>query len=299
MAAARPSPFGAASRALPRPQPALGCGVGAPARPGPHDVGAVGPSAPPARSAALRPPPWLRPRLRRGLAMGGLPPHSPPGVAAAAPRGFQPPSRGRGLRVPRLRPLVRGLVQAGPLAPAGPQFRPPRALAAQAPPPRAFARGGARGTPPAGGFCRHPARRQGQAKRLAGVPFGPPRLRPCLLAVWRQWANVAGVPPSGGSPARFSFWGFRWCFYVCCCFSVLWRVCPSVVGSVSLPGCLSVCAVAVLGPALPVALCGGGFCGGPSGLGLPVLLCVLCWLSPCGRCPLRVVAALWVLSPCR
>lgn len=23
---------------------------------------------------------------------------------------------------------------------------------------------------------------------------------------------MAGVPPSGGSPARFSFWGFRWCF---------------------------------------------------------------------------------------
>lgn len=40
---------------------------------------------------------------------------------------------------------VRGLAQAAPLAPAGPQFRPPRALAAQAPPPRAFARGGARG----------------------------------------------------------------------------------------------------------------------------------------------------------
>ena len=191
---------------------------------------------------------------------------------------------------------IRGLAQAAPLAPAGPQFRPPRALAAQAPPPRAFARGGARGTPPAGGFCRHPARRQGQAKRLAGGPFGPPRLRPCLLAVWRQWANVAGVPPSGGSPARFSFWGFRWCFYVCCCFSVLWCVCPSVAGSVPLSGCLPVRAVPLSYPALPVALCGGGFCGGPSGLGLPVLLCVRCRCSPRGRCPLRVAAPLWVLS---
>lgn len=107
---------------------------------------------------------------------------------------------------------------------------------------------------------------------------------------------MAGVPPSGGSPARFSFWGFRWCFYVCCCLSVLWCVCPSVAGSFSLPGPLSVCAVPLSGPALPVALCGGGFGGGSAGLGLPVLLCVRCRRSPRGRCPLRVAAPLWVLS---
>lgn len=37
------------------------CGVGAPARPGPHNVGALGPSAPPARAAALRPASPARP----------------------------------------------------------------------------------------------------------------------------------------------------------------------------------------------------------------------------------------------
>ena len=85
---ARPSPCGAGRwPGLALLLPRAGCGVGAPGRPGPHSVGAVGPCAPPARSAALRPPPWLRPRLRRALAMGGLPAHSPPGVAAAAPRG--------------------------------------------------------------------------------------------------------------------------------------------------------------------------------------------------------------------
>ena len=124
----------------------------------------------------------------------------------------------------------------------------------------------------------------------AGQKSGPPRLRPCLRAVWAVGTNVAGVPPSGGSPARFSFWGFRWCFYVCCCLSVLWCVCPSVAGSFSLPGPLSVCAVPLSGPALPVALCGGGFGGGSVGLGLPVLLYVRCRRSPRGRCPLRVAA---------
>lgn len=63
-------------------QPRAGCGVGAPGRPGPHDVGAVGPSAPPARSAALRPALPARPRLRRRPCRAALPTHSPPGVAA-------------------------------------------------------------------------------------------------------------------------------------------------------------------------------------------------------------------------
>lgn len=130
----------------------------------------------------------------------------------------------------------------------------------------------------------------------AGQKSGPPRLRPCLRAVWAVKTNVAGVPPSGGSPARFSFWGFRWCFYVCCCLSVLWCVCPSMAGSFSLPGPLSVCAVPLSGQALPVALCGGGFSCGSVGLGLPVLLCVRCRRSPRGRCPLWVAAPLWVLS---
>lgn len=170
---------------------------------------------------------------------------------------------------------IRGLAQAAPLAPAGPQFRPPRALAAQAPPPRAFARGGARGTPPAGGFCRHPARRQGQAKRLAGGPFGPPRLRPCLLAVWRQWANVAGVPPSGGFPP-LSHSGKRWCFYVCCCLSYLcfW---PGLVAGLPVWWCLWLVAVPACSVAL--ALCsGGGFCLSVCG-GICAGLFLACWCA--------------------
>lgn len=63
-------------------QPRAGCGVGAPGRPGPHNVGAVGPSAPPARSAALRPALPARPRLRRRPCRAALPTHSPAGVAA-------------------------------------------------------------------------------------------------------------------------------------------------------------------------------------------------------------------------
>lgn len=46
-----------------------------------------------------------------------LPPPSPPGVAAPPACGVPPPSRGRGPRVARLRPLVRGLVLAAPRGP--------------------------------------------------------------------------------------------------------------------------------------------------------------------------------------
>lgn len=99
-------------------QPRAGCGVGAPGRPGPHDVGAVGPSAPPARSAALRPALPARPRLRRRPCRAALPTHSPPGVAAprgsrwpasgprqAAPRALAPPCGRQALS--RLAPVVR------------------------------------------------------------------------------------------------------------------------------------------------------------------------------------------------
>ena len=92
---ARPSPCGAGRRpGLALLLPRAGCGAGAPGRPGPHDVGAVGPSAPPARSAALRPALPARPRLRRRPCRAALPTHSPPGVAAL--RGLRfgaPPAR--------------------------------------------------------------------------------------------------------------------------------------------------------------------------------------------------------------
>ena len=84
--------------------PLAGRGVGAPGRPGPHDVGAMGPSAPPARSAALRPALPARPRLRRRPCRAALPAHSPPGVAA--PRGSRWPASGPRQAAPRaLAPL--------------------------------------------------------------------------------------------------------------------------------------------------------------------------------------------------
>ena len=60
----------------------------------PPKMGALGPSAPPARSAALRPALPARPRLRRRPCRAALPTHSPPGVAAWGPSlGVPPPSR--------------------------------------------------------------------------------------------------------------------------------------------------------------------------------------------------------------
>jgi hypothetical protein len=56
------APAGRATRGLAPLLPLAGRGVGAPARPGPHFVGAVGPSAPPARSGLA---PASRPALAR------------------------------------------------------------------------------------------------------------------------------------------------------------------------------------------------------------------------------------------
>lgn len=82
---ARPSPFGARlRRGLALLLPRAGRGVGAPARPGPHSVGAVGPSAPPARAC-------LSPASRLAAALPAL---GPPGVAAPPRCGVPPPSRG-------------------------------------------------------------------------------------------------------------------------------------------------------------------------------------------------------------
>ena len=86
--------------------------------PAPTMWGAMGPSAPPARSAALRPALPARPRLRRRPCRAALPTHSPPGVAAlrglrfgAPPARAQPPLRrsppcGR-QALSRLAPVVR------------------------------------------------------------------------------------------------------------------------------------------------------------------------------------------------
>lgn len=168
----------------------------------PPQVGALGPSAPPARSAALRPALPARPRLRRRPCRAALPTHSPPGVAARGPSlGVPPPSRA-------------GAPAAGcccsPCPCGGPQFRPPRALAAQAPPSPRFARGGAQGTPPAGGSAGRCPGRQGQGKPRAGRQAAH-RRGPCLPVPRPAIGQRGGCPALCGPPAP-SHSGKRWCF---------------------------------------------------------------------------------------
>lgn len=165
-------------------------------------VGALGPSAPPARSAALRPALPARPRLRRRPCRSALPTHSPPGVAARGPSlGVPPPSRA-------------GAPAAGcccsPCPCGGPQLKPPRALAAQAPPFPRFARGGARGTPPAGGSAGRCPGRQGQGKPRAGRQAAHKR-GPCLPVPRPAMGKRGGCPALCGPPAP-SHSGKRWCF---------------------------------------------------------------------------------------
>lgn len=256
--------------------PLAGCGVGAPARPGPHEVGAVGPSAPPARSAALRPASPARPRLRRRPCRSALPAHSPPGVAGPRPSPLPAAKPGRGLRpaaLPLRGPAICTAARNGGASAAFPALRARRGAGERR------LRAGVPAVAPAGKAKASPAQ-GGKPPTSGGLACQCPGQR---------GPTVAGVPPCAGLPPLLIL-VTGGAFYVCCSFSVLWCVCPSVAGSVSLPGCLPVCLVALPGPALPVALCGGGFGGGPVGLGLPVLLCVRCRRSPRGRCPVWVAA---------
>ena len=250
-------------------QPRAGCGAGAPARPGPHSVGAVGPSAPPARSAALRPalPAW--PRLRRRPCRAALPPHSPPGVAARCPSlGVPPPSRA-------------GAPAAGcccsPCPCGGPHLRTPRALAAQAPPSsRIRARRGA-GNAACGRECRplpRPARPRQAPRRAAEAAH---RRGPCLPVPRPARANRGGCPALCGPPAP-SHSEKRWCYYVCCCFPL-----PRL-SSAALAGVLSRFGCAPLAVPLPVKSCRLAVCarcgaGRSCRSGLPCLLFIG------GRCP--------------
>lgn len=201
-------------------QPRAGCGVGAPGRPGPHNVGAVGPSAPPARSAALRPALPARPRLRRRPCRAALPTHSPPGVAAL--RGLRfgaPPARAK--------PPLRRSRRCG-----GPQFRPPRALAAQAPPPRAFARGGARGNAACGRECRpfpRPARPRQAPRRAASRPQAGALPAGAPASEGKTWR--VSRPLAGSRPSLILVNGGAFMFAVACRISasgrVWWLVCRS------------------------------------------------------------------------
>ncbi len=108
----------------------------------PPQVGAVGPSAPPARPAALRPPPRLRHACGAGSALGGLPAHSPPGVAARRPSLPTAAKPGR-----RLRPAALPLRGAAIYTPRAKVATPCGLLL----PTAHGARLGRGGTPPAGG----------------------------------------------------------------------------------------------------------------------------------------------------
>lgn len=184
-------------------------------------VGALGPSAPPARSAALRPALPARPRLRRRPCRSALPTHSPPGVAARGPSlGVPPPSQA-------------GAPAAGcccsPCPCGGPQLKPPRALAAQAPPSRASRaagrgerrlRAGVPAVAPAGKAKASPAQ-GGKPPTSGGLACQCPGQR---------WANVAGVPPCAGLPPLLILVnGGAFMFAVACRVSpagrVWWLVC--------------------------------------------------------------------------
>ena len=150
------APFGARlRRGLALLLPRAGRGVGAPARPGPHSVGAVGPSAPPARSGlapASRPalarlrlcPRWCGSAFARPARRSGPAPLRRP---AAEPRGgvralWARPVRGRNLDAAR-----KGLARFAGRGPIPRRARLWRGV-----------------TPPAGGSATSPTIRQGQDK---------------------------------------------------------------------------------------------------------------------------------------
>jgi hypothetical protein len=136
--------------------PRAGRGVGAPARPGPHSVGAVGPSAPPARAC-------LAPASRPALARLRLCPRWC-GSACARPArrsGPAPLAASRRLAAGR-RPRPLGASRARP------QFlrraQGPCPLCGSRPCPALRARLGRGVTPPAGGIATPEHIRQGQGK---------------------------------------------------------------------------------------------------------------------------------------
>lgn len=260
--------------------PLAGCGVGAPARPGPHNVGAVGPSAPPARSAALRPALPARPRLRRRPCRAALPTHLPPGVAAprgsrwpacgprqAAPRALAPPPAG-GKLTARLRRLFGSRRARAAISTAA------RTGSASAAFPRASRAAGRRERRLRAGMpAVAPA---GKAKASPAQGGKPPTSGGLACRVpGQRWANVAGVPPCAGLPPLLILVNGG-AFYVCCCLSCVWlRSC--LVAGLPVWRCLWL----VSRPACPVSLAvrsGGGVCLSAGG-GLCVRVFLACWCS--------------------
>ena len=155
--AARPGPLrGRAPRGLAPLLPLAGRGVGAPARPGPHSVGAVGPSAPPARAGQATASRPALARLRLCLRWCGS--------ASAWPsrRSGPAPLAASRRRAAGRRPRPLGAARARP------QFlrraQGPCPLCGSRPCPALRARLGRGGAPPAGGTATPEHIRQGQDK---------------------------------------------------------------------------------------------------------------------------------------
>ena len=210
----------AASRALPRAQPALGCGAGAPGRPGPHDVGGCG---------AVRP----------SGPVGGTPaslasPATP--AAQAVPRGsaYALAARRSGAAA-----LAASSGQAGPrpaacgLAPAGARnlyrrahWRRKRRLLAHS---RAAGRGERRlraGVPavaPAGKAKASPAQGGKSRPQAGALPAGAP------ASEGKTWR--VSRPLAGSRPSLILVNGGAFMFAVACRISasgrVWWLVCRS------------------------------------------------------------------------
>ena len=186
------------------------------------------------------------------------------------------PSRPAGARPPAGGWLSPGLRRSfGSRRCGGPQFVPPRALAAQAPPSPRFARGGAQGYAACGRECRpfpRPARPRQAPRRAASrpqagaLPAGAPASEG---KTWRVSRPLAGSRPS-------LILVKRWCFYVCCCLSYLcfW---PGLVAGLPVWRCVWLVAVPACSVAL--ALCsGGGFCLSAGG-GICAGLFLACWCA--------------------
>lgn len=170
--------------------PLAGCGVGAPGRPGPHDVGAVGPSAPPARSAALRPALPARPRLRRRPCRAALPAHSPPGVAGPRPSPLPAAKPGRALRpsaLPLRGPAIYTAARTGGASAAFPALRARRGAGERR------LRAGMPAVSPAGKPKASPAQGGRSRPQAGGLPAGAPASEG---KTWRVSRPLAGSRPS-------------------------------------------------------------------------------------------------------
>lgn len=152
-------------------------------------VGALGPSAPPARSAALRPALPARPRLRRRPCRAALPTHSPPGVAGPRPSPLSAAKPGRALRpaaLPLRGPAICTAARTGGASAASSRIR---------------ARRGA-GNAACGRECRplpRPARPRQAPRRAASRPQAGalPASAPASDGqTWRVSRPLAGLPPS-------------------------------------------------------------------------------------------------------